>query len=214
MIDDLALRWIVTALFAAGIAGYVYIIVAQPVQWKCTVNHLLHLAMSAAMIVMAWPTGMSLPTIGPMIFFLLAAVWFAIAPGRAPGNISARVINSYHAVKMAAMAWMYAVMSGSLPGQACHPSDHTRAFSPGSHMAGMDMSGPEASWSAAEPEWIATVNAFASVGFAAAAVYWLYRYLDHRRIEPVARRAYLTHLAPLCQAFMATGTAIMFGVTF
>ena len=212
MIDDLALRWIVTALFAAGIVGYAYIIAAQPIRWTCTVNHLLHLAMSTAMIVMAWPAGMGLPTVGPMVFFLLAAVWFVLASGRVSSGIPDFLISSYHAVKMTAMAWMYAVMSGRLPGQTCHSSDHTVASSPGVHMAGMDMSGPETSWSAAEPGWITTVNAFASVGFAAAALYWLYRYFDEHRSEPVARSAYLTHLAPLCQAFMAAGTAIMFSV--
>jgi hypothetical protein len=211
VIDDLALRWIVTALFAAGIAGYAYIIAAQPIRWTCTVNHLLHLTMSAAMIVMAWPAGMSLPTAAPMAFFFLAAVWFVLAPGRVSSGIADRLINSYHAVKMTAMAWMYAVMSGRLPGQTYHPTDHTVAASSGMHMAGMDMSGHETPWSAAEPAWITTVNAFASVGFSVAALYWLYRYFDERRSEPVARGARLARLAPLCQAFMAAGAAIMFG---
>lgn len=167
--------------------------------------------MSAAMIVMAWPAGMSLPTAAPMAFFFLAAVWFVLAPGRVSSGIADRLINSYHAVKMTAMAWMYAVMSGRLPGQTYHPTDHTVAASSGMHMAGMDMSGHETPWSAAEPGWITTVNAFASVGFSAAALYWLYRYFDERRTEPVARSAHLARLAPLCQAFMAAGAAIMFG---
>lgn len=212
MIDDLALRWIVTVLFAASIAGYVYVLVAQHGRWTCTVNHLLHLAMSVAMIVMAWPVGMDLHPVGPMVFFLLAAVWFVLAPGRVSSGIPDRVITSYHAVKMTAMAWMYAVMSGSLPGQTCHPSHHALSGSPGMQMAGMDLSRPDMSWAAPEPGWITTVNSIATAGFAVAALSWLYRYLAECTTDPAPRTAQLAHLAPLCQAFMAAGAAIMFGV--
>jgi hypothetical protein len=47
---DPTLRWIVTAVFGVGIATYSYILVAQRARWTSTVNHLLHLTMSAAMI--------------------------------------------------------------------------------------------------------------------------------------------------------------------
>jgi Domain of unknown function (DUF5134) len=51
---------------------HLYILVAQHDRQTSTVNHLLHLTMSVAMILMAWRVGMNLPTVGPMIFFLLA----------------------------------------------------------------------------------------------------------------------------------------------
>ncbi|MGB5794512.1 MAG: DUF5134 domain-containing protein [Mycolicibacter algericus] len=212
MIDDLALRWIVTVLFAASIAGYGCILAAQHNRWTCTVNHVLHLAMSAAMIVMAWPAGMALPVVGPMIFFLLAAGWFVLAPGRVFSGIADRLINSYHAMKMTAMAWMYAVMSGHLPGQTCHPSGHSGHGSPGMQMAAMDMSGPEAAWTETEPGWIIIVNAIAAVGFAIAALYWLYRYAAERRSNAVSHRPQPVVLGPLCQALMAAGAALMFAV--
>jgi len=50
LMGDLALRWIVTTLFGASIATYVYMLVAQQGRWTSTVNHLLHLVMSAAMV--------------------------------------------------------------------------------------------------------------------------------------------------------------------
>lgn len=212
MIDDLALRWIVTILFAASIAGYGCILAAQQDRWVCTVNHLLHLAMSVAMIVMAWPAGMGVPTVGPMVFFLLAGLWFVLAPGRVFSGIADRLINSYHAVKMTAMAWMYAVMSGSLPGQNCHPSRHAMHGSPGMPMAGMDMSGPETPWTATGPGWITTVNAIAAAGFAVAALYWLSRSFAARTTDPAHHTAHLTYLGTLCQSFMAAGAAIMFAV--
>lgn len=212
MIDDLALRWIITILFAASIAGYVYVLAAQYDRWTCTVNHLFHLAMSVAMIVMAWPAGMGLPTVGPMVFFLLAAVWFALTPGWVSPGIPQRLINSYHAVKMTAMAWMYAVMSGSLPGQTGHSSGHNMSGAPGMSMAGMDMAGPEMSSTAAEPGWMTTVNWIAAVGFAAAALFWLHRYFGERRTDPVSHTARLARLGSLCQAVMAAGAAVMFAV--
>lgn len=210
VIGGLVLRWIVTVFFGVSIAGYVYILVAQRGRRTCTVNHVLHLVMSAAMIAMAWPVGMGLPTVGPMVFFVLAALWFVLAAGRAPSATSDRLTNGYYAVMMAAMAWMYAVMNGGLPGQTGHSPDHTLSGSPGMKMPGTDISAPETSWPAPEPGWITAVNLTAAVGFAMTAVCWLYRYFADRRTKPVPHTAQLTHLRLLCQACMATGLAIMF----
>jgi hypothetical protein len=69
---DVALRWIVTALFGVGIAPYSYAFVAQRNRWTSAVNHLLHPTMSAAMVLTAWRAGMDLPRGGPIIFFPLA----------------------------------------------------------------------------------------------------------------------------------------------
>ena len=72
---------------------------------------MLHIVMSAAMLVMAWPMGARLPTVGPMVFFMLAAAWYVamvILADARPG----RVANVYHVFMMSAMAWMYAVMNG------------------------------------------------------------------------------------------------------
>jgi hypothetical protein len=211
LIDDPALRWIVTVLFCVSITGYVYVLVAQHRRWICTVNHLLHLVMSVAMIAMVWAVGMDLPAFGPMVFFLLAAVWFLVVACRVSCNNSDRVTNGYYAVMMTAMAWMYAVMDGSLPGQTGqHSTDHTVSGSPGMEMHGMDMSGPEISWTVSEPGWITIVNWIVTVGFAVAAVYWLYRYFADRATNPAPHRARLANLGLLCQAFMAAGIAIMF----
>lgn len=174
MIGDLALRWAVTVLFGASLAGHLYGLAAQRERWICTVERLLHIVMCAAMVVMAWPIGMELPTLGPMVFFLAAAVWFVLVVAHVFSADADRLANGYHAVMMAAVAWLYAVMSGGPP----------------------------------EPEWITTVNWIAAVGFASAAVYWLYQYFAQRKTNP----ARLGDWGTLCQAFMASGMAIMFGV--
>jgi Ca2+/Na+ antiporter len=218
LIGDLTLRWIVTILFGVGIAIYVYILVAQHDRQTSTVNHLLHLTMSAAMILMAWRVGMDLPTVGPMIFFLLAGVWFVRVAGRVASATRDRLTNCYYAVKMAAMAWMYAVMNGSLPGQTGHSPDHALSGPLAMNMSGIDtnMSGMETpahemSRTLPGPDWITTVNWIAALGFAVAALYWPCRYLAERRMNPVPHATQLVRLKPLYQAFTAAGTALMFG---
>jgi len=52
---------------------------------------LLHLIMSVAMVVMAWPWGATLPTIGPLVFFLLATVWFVVLGFTDVGHASSTV---------------------------------------------------------------------------------------------------------------------------
>lgn len=217
MINDLALRWSVTVLFGISIVGYVYLLVAQHGRWASTVDHLLHLAMSLAMVEMAWRAAIDLPNIAPIAFFLLAAVWFTFAARRVSCGIPDRLANAYNAVMMAAMAWMYAVMDGSLPGQAGHSSAHLAPATLGMEMPAMDTPGAEMSLAGPEPAWIVAVNWLAAVGFAIATVYWVYRYFTVGRMDPVQPRVQPVHpslaqLGLLCQAFIAAGVAIMFGL--
>src|ERR1700747_3036493 len=115
MIQDVFLRWIVTALFVLSAAECVFAIATGRLTWTQIVSRLLHLIMSVAMVAMAWPRGAALPTTGPMVFFLLAAVWFVAVGLTGVGHL---ILNGYHALMMLAMAWMYAVMNGNLlPGQ-------------------------------------------------------------------------------------------------
>ncbi|ORB12201.1 hypothetical protein BST37_16985 [Mycobacterium noviomagense] len=207
MIDGLALPLAVTVLFGASFATHVYILVAQDGPWTSTVERLLHIVMCAAMVVMAWPVGMELAPLGPIIFFLAATVWFMLVAALVFSGTAERLINGYHAIMMAAVAWLYAVMNGGLPGQHSHSPDHTMSSAPGVQMPGMNMSLSET----AQPVWVTTVNWIATVGYATAAVYWLYRYFAQRKTNPALQRANLADLGLPCQAFMAAGMAVMFG---
>lgn len=208
VIDGLALPWTLTVLFGASFAAHVYALVAQHGPWIRNVERLLHSVMCAAMVVMAWPVGMELPPLAPIVFFLAAATWFVLVAAHVFSGAAAPLTNGYHAVMMAAVAWLYAAMAGSLPGQAGHSPDHTMSSSPGMQMPGMDVSVPETT----QPGWITTINWIAAVGYAAAAVYWLYRYFAPRKTNSGPRTVHLAALGPPCQAFMASGMAIMFGV--
>ena len=165
------MRWIVTVLFGASIATYLYILAAQRRRSTNTVNHLLHLAMSAAMILMAWDLRMSLPTVGTMIFLLLAILWFVGVAGRMPTASGERVTNAYYAVMVAAMAWMFAVMNGSLPGRIGHPFDHAplAAMAMNTSEPGM-ISAHRMSPTASGAQWITAVNWVATFGFAVVAL--------------------------------------------
>jgi hypothetical protein len=97
----------------------------------------------------------------------------------------------------AAMVWMYAVMSGDVPGHAGHRASDAMAMD----MPGMAMPGHEMSRAPAGLDWVTTVNWIAALGFAVVALYWSCRW--------VARRPG-TRLEPLYQACTAAGTATMF----
>jgi hypothetical protein len=213
LMSDLALRWIVTTLFGVSIATYVYILVAQRRRWTSTVSHLLHLTMSAAMILMAWRVGMHLlPTVGPVIFFLLAGAWFMRVAGRVSWASSHRLTNYYYAVMMAAMAWMYASMNDGLPGYTGHSPDHAQSGLSAMSMSATQMPARDMSPTEPAPGWITHVNWIATLGFAVVAMYWLCRYLAERRTDPRPPPAQLGHVQMLGQAFSAAGTALMFAV--
>jgi hypothetical protein len=210
MIVDLTLRWIVTILFALSVAECLYTFAAGHRSCTSAVGHVLHLAMSVAMIVMAWPVGMGLPNRSPMVFFVLATLWFIGVAVGSPAPV-VRLANEYHAVMMGAMAWMYAVMGGALlPGNADSSRSDGGPSMPG--MPGMAMPSTAGSTQTAEPAWITTVNWMATVGFGLAAVCWLYRYVARRRKDAAPGVGLLAHAGTLGQSFMAAGMAIMFAV--
>ena len=209
MIQDIFLRWIVTALFVLSAAECLLAIATGRRTWAHVVGSLLHLIMSVAMVVMAWPWGATLPTIGPLVFFLLATVWFVVLGFTDVGH---RVVNCYHALMMLAMSWMYAVMNGNLlPGQGgtAHAVRAPDTTMPGMDMPGMDMSDTSSS-GGGNPAWVDAINWLSTIGFAIASLWWLYRYFTLRKAEPT--QPWHRFLGAARQAMMAAGMGIMFAV--
>jgi len=216
VIDNLGLRWIVTLLFALSIAGLVHLCVTARHRWTGLVGHLLHIVMSAAMLVMAWPAGARLPTVGPMVFFLLAAVWFAGMVSLAETR-AGQVVNVYHVLMMSAMAWMYAVMNGGiLPGQSPagaggRGGSAPNMFMPDMTMPGMNMpAANKAPTTPGYPAWITVLDWISTIGFTLGAAVWLCLSVAARRKRDDRRTA--TFVAAVCQAMMAAGMAIIFAV--
>lgn len=219
MIQDVTLRWIVTLLFVLSAAECVFAIAVGHRRWPSVISYSLHAIMAVAMAVMAWPRGAALPTIPPMVFFLLATVWFAVIASTAAAA-GHRIATIYHALMMLAMAWMYAVMNGRvLPAGPASSSDAGAGGHHGGHasMPGMDMSdmpgmdmGDSAGATTGYPDWIAALNWVCTIGFAVAAVVWLYRYLAARQSRSGGDAVH--QLGMLSQAMMAIGMAVMFAV--
>jgi hypothetical protein len=211
MIQDLTLRWVVTALFAFSAAECGWRIISGRRSGSSVVGHSLHAIMAVAMAVMAWPRGAALPTTAPMVFFALAALWFTVVAAREAAH---RGANIYHALMMLAMSWMYAAMGGLPLRRAAQPAE----------MAGMDMGAAGAGHGGHAghsghggggghsdlPAWAGTLNWICAIGFAAAFVYWLYRFVAARVGGPAQSVGH--HVGILCQAAMAAGMAIMFAV--
>lgn len=212
MIHDLALRWLVTVLFALGAAGCALAIAAGGRRvWTSVVGQLLHIVMAVAMAVMVWPSGAALPTTAPMVFFLLAAAWFVVVALTSAGA-GHRLVNVYHALMMLATSWMYAVMNVHvLPGQdgGAHQPSTAATTMPGMDMPGMNMGAMNtSSHPAGPPGWFTAVDWFWTIGFVLAALWWAYRYFAPRH----GTRPADPDFGIACQAMMATGMAIMFGV--
>ncbi len=216
MIEDLLLRWVVTLLFGLAIVECLFSFWSHRMPWYGQVGHVLHVIMSAAMLVMAWPFSLSWATVPPMVFFLLSAVWFLVASVAWAHTWTERAADLYHVVMMSAMAWMYAVMNATiLPGhtqsgdmEMGHDGAH------GSGMAGMDMghAGTGDAMTAhagAEPGYVEPINVALGIGFVLAAVVWLYVYFSRRQAAEHPS-SLLTHPGEICQVLMAAGMSIMF----
>jgi hypothetical protein len=147
VIDDAGARWALSVIFA--VVGLCYLAAAarslrtvRADGIRSAVGALLHVAMSAAMIAMAWPGANGLPAMASVTTFTAGAGWFA---GRAtfgssgvPVNGGARSGNWFHAALMAVMVWMAvaaSLMSGAAGGSGAVASPV------GLDMAGMTMSG-------------------------------------------------------------------------
>jgi hypothetical protein len=209
MIQDIFQRMVVTALFVLSAAECVFAIATGRRARAHVVGRLLQLIMAVAMLAMAWAWGKTLPTIGLLVFFLLAALWFVAVCFTDDGH---RVVNGYHALKMLAMSWMYAVMSGNLlPSQVGAARDERNVMSQHTGMPGMDMSGVDDSSSGGgHPAWIDAINWIWAIGFAIAAPWWVYWYFAHRKPEPT--KPWHRFLGVASQAMMAAGMAITFAV--
>ncbi|OBH99312.1 hypothetical protein A5679_19740 [Mycobacterium scrofulaceum] len=201
---DSTLRWVVTALFSVSFVDYAYFLVAQRKCWTDIVSQVLHLAMSAVMVLMAWGVGMTLPTIAATTCFLLGGAWFVGIAGRAPLAVDGRLTNYYYAVMMVAMAWMYGAMNGGLPGRSAHSGGEAMAMPAHAGTPGMQHATHQT------PDWAGALNWTAAVGFAAVAIYWAYRWMARRWTSLMPRAVRLTHAQIVTQTVTAAGTALMF----
>ncbi|OBJ54797.1 DUF5134 domain-containing protein [Mycobacterium sp. 1423905.2] len=210
MIDDLPLRWIVTGLFLLSGAGFAIAVNRRSA--TSILSHALHLAMAVAMAAMAWPQGLRLPTTVPEILFLAAALWFVMTALLTARVVKQRIVGGYNALTMLAMVWMYAVVPGHAVTDALGAGAHHHHHHP--QPPDMDLSGMEVPTEDTWPGWIDLGNGLWTAVFVLAAVIWGYRFAKQRRTGRRRRMAgWRRSLNNAVQATMASGMAIMFGVT-
>lgn len=122
MVDDPALQWILTVLFAATAVVSALAALRRP-RGLATVGHVLHLLMSLVMIAMCWPWWFALPHTPQLVVFVLATAWYlglvvalllpvSHAAVHARGEAHGVWHQVMHAVMMGAMVWMLVAMGG------------------------------------------------------------------------------------------------------
>lgn len=203
MIDDLMLRWVVTALMTLSSAECLFAVVTQRRPWTSVVNHGLYIAMATAMVVMAWPWGARLPTAWPKVFFIVAAIWFVAIAVISARTVAERRVFGYHALMMVSMVWMYNLANHRVPSGGDYPTPLSTS------MPVMDVCVTMAPASSAMPRSTVAINWLWFVGFAIAAVVWIFR-ATRRRLDD-GPQSWNSSLAGISEALMAAGMAIMFG---
>jgi hypothetical protein len=159
----------------------------------------LHAAMCVAMVAMAWPATMAFARLPQLALFGFAAVWFAVATARgaAHGGHDGRWQPGFHAVMMAAMAWMVFAMPRAMVGSGAASTMDM----PG--MAGMSMPLPSAGGGV--PADVVIVALVLAITFCLAGVAFLARAIDGvRAAAPPVRTAGWG-----ADALMGLGTTVM-----
>ncbi|KAA9154667.1 DUF5134 domain-containing protein [Amycolatopsis acidicola] len=200
MIPEPTLRWILTIAFAAVGAFCVYRCVRHGGAAH-RVSDLLHIAMCAGMIAMAWPAGMNLARVPQILLFSAAAVWFAGLLVFDVRGHHGKLSLGYHAAMLAAMAWMVLVMPAPMSGM-------TMAEMPtGGEHAGMSMGAGTMTLDA--PPHVTVVALVLTAGFLVAGVFWLARAIDTARVADGPR---LPAAGLAVDAVMGLGMAVMTGL--
>lgn len=111
MVEELLLRWLVTVGFA-GTGCWFLVRGVRGASVADRISAVAHVVMSAGMIAMAWPWGMSLPVAAQVVVFSAAALWFcALLLGWMPSECrEGRHAHAHHALMMGAMVWMLVTM--------------------------------------------------------------------------------------------------------
>lgn len=138
MISEPWLQWALTFCFCATGIWTMFRLFVDP-ELSEKVGHGFHALMSAGMATMVWPWGMSLALGAQAALFVIATGWFfgvAISAKRSGASPVHYLWHlPYHAVMMAAMAWMLIAM---LPmGSDSTSHEHHHALPLGSALLGV-----------------------------------------------------------------------------
>ncbi len=175
MIASPLLGWTFTVLFAAtGVVTLVGAIRSRT--WTDRGSYAAHVLMSIAMAIMPWSWSMAVPAIVQIVVFTAAALWyvalllFAVDAHPGPDTVhhhGGGMLVGYHAVMMAGMVWMAALMSMMMGTDISGSAEHDMSGTTG--MGDMSTTGSgDDLW--AQPTWAVVVTLVFVLVFAVAAV--------------------------------------------
>lgn len=199
MITELGLRWIVTAVFVV-IGGFCVYRCVRHGPAAHRVADVLHVLMSAGMVAMAWPAGMTFARVPQLLLFTAAAAWFVgmLVLGRADRGehrTHSRGSLGHHALMMAGMAWMVLAMPSTMPGMTMPATgEHAGHTGGATTMAGNS------------PPHVVFIAVVLAVVFLGAGIAWLARAIDAGRGEGTLR---LRTVGLAVDGVMSLGMALM-----
>lgn len=175
-----AVAVILTVLFSVTGAGYLLRAIRDSGAIGRT-SDILHIIMSAAMLVMPWAWGMTfLPPLLQIVIFSLATLFFIgllfVGPvaGEATDHHAGRASLVYHVVMMGSMIVMAVMMSGMSSG-------------PAMTMPGMDMGNGSGMNMGASSAWTGPLSVIFVAIFGAGALWQLVRLIRPPHLHPGAR---------------------------
>ncbi len=197
MITDPFLKWAVTVAFAVTAAFWAARAGDRSAAIPGRITAILHVVMSLAMLLMLWPGLPAVPTVAGMVVFAAAAVLFL---GLLAARREHRVENGYHALMMATMVWMYAVMDPSLVG-----TTHTCSGSGTMDMGGGTTMVMSTTMTMRPSSWAGHLDLVVGLVYIAMAAAWIaYTYRRTPGADHTPDRL------GAMQAVMAAATAVMF----
>ncbi|MEU0503483.1 DUF5134 domain-containing protein [Nocardia sp. NPDC005998] len=113
MITDPFLKWAATVAFVVAAVFWAMRAGARSATIPGRITGVLQIVMSSAMLAMVWPRLPNVSTVAGMTVFATAAAIFLVLRATQREH---HIENGYHALKMATMVWMYAVMDESIVG--------------------------------------------------------------------------------------------------
>lgn len=102
-----AVSWILTVALAAAGGCFAHRCLGPAPGVAARVSSLLHVAMCAAMLAMAWPWGTRVPAPPQVAVFAAGALWFVASAARTR-RTSRALADAHHALMAAVMVWMLA----------------------------------------------------------------------------------------------------------
>jgi len=160
VIDQSALRWALTAVFAVSAALFL----ARGFERREVRG--LHALASVAMIAMLWPFGMTISPVLYVLVFTACALYLAFLALYGPGLPH----PVYHCVMMGAMAAMGLLMvpNAALPTAGAQAAAQSASGAHHGHIA------HGAAVHLQTPSWYTAVCVVLAAGFAAATLWWFY----------------------------------------